>query len=145
MSDTPDNFAGEAERHPGSLVISLSHRKRQRADRLPRRKLSKEKSEEKERRIFPPNTSRDVRVINICLGSFLLDPMLDSLLDRFILNFFELSRLFSRDFTTLFYTILYFRKRETLLFFSLLICITVEPQFSIRRERYEAARHEISR
>lgn len=40
-SDTPDNFVGEAKTHPGSLVISLSHRKGQRADKLPRQKLSK--------------------------------------------------------------------------------------------------------
>lgn len=137
-SDTPDNFVGEAETHPESLVISLSHRKGQRADRLPRRKLSKEESGEKGRQIFLPDTPP---VMLSIFASFL-----NLILDFFIPNFFWIiSRLIvTRNFTTLFYTILYFRKWGTLLFFSF-ICITVEPQFSIRRVRCKAARHEISR
>lgn len=46
-SDTPDNLAREAEAHPGSLVISLSHREGWRADRLPRRKFPRSKREKR--------------------------------------------------------------------------------------------------
>lgn len=46
-SDTPDNLARGAEAHPGSLVISLSHREGWRADRLPRRKFPRSKREKR--------------------------------------------------------------------------------------------------
>lgn len=79
-SDTPDNFVGEAETHSGSLVISLSYRKRQRADRLPRRKLSKEEGGEKGRQIFLPDTPP----VMLSIFASSLNPILDF----FILNFF---------------------------------------------------------
>lgn len=88
-SVTPDNFVGEAKTHPGSLVISLSHRKGQRADRLPRRKLPREESGEKGCQIFLPDTPRDV--VNICFRPFFPNPILDF----FILNLFGLSRVLS--------------------------------------------------
>lgn len=46
-SVTPDNLAREAEAHPESLLISLSHYEGRCADKLPRRKFPKEESEEK--------------------------------------------------------------------------------------------------
>lgn len=64
-SDTPDNLAGEAEAHPGSLVISLSHHEGRRVDRLPRQKFPKserEKRREKDRLLLNYILSRSIRV-----------------------------------------------------------------------------------
>lgn len=64
-SDTPDNLAREAEAHPGSLVISLSHREGWRADRLPRRKFPRSKREKRRgerRRPLNYILSRGIRI-----------------------------------------------------------------------------------